>query len=75
MAKQYELNDESVIVVIGSGAGGATVANELAQKGIDVVCLEAGSAADSGGRSEPSSDHGCQDGLARQADRQFSVGV
>ena len=43
MAKQYELNDKSVIVVIGSGAGGATVANELAQKGIDVVCLEAGS--------------------------------
>jgi len=43
MAKRYELNDSSVVVVIGSGAGGGTVANELAQKGIDVVCLEAGS--------------------------------
>jgi choline dehydrogenase-like flavoprotein len=43
MAKQYELDDSSVVVVIGSGAGGGTVANELAQKGIDVVCLEAGS--------------------------------
>ena len=43
MAKQFELNDASVVVVIGSGAGGGTVANELAQKGIDVVCLEAGS--------------------------------
>lgn len=43
MARQYELNDSSVVVVIGSGAGGGTVANELAQKGIDVVCLEAGS--------------------------------
>jgi len=43
MAKQYALNDDSVVVVIGSGAGGGTVANELAQKGIDVVCLEAGS--------------------------------
>ena len=43
MAKQYALSDESVIVVVGSGAGGGTVANELAQKGIDVVCLEAGS--------------------------------
>jgi choline dehydrogenase-like flavoprotein len=43
MAKQFELDDQSVVVVIGSGAGGGTIANELAQKGIDVVCLEAGS--------------------------------
>ncbi len=43
MAKQYDLNDSSVLVVIGSGAGGGTLSNELAQKGIDVVCLEAGS--------------------------------
>jgi len=42
MSKQFELNDASVVVVIGSGAGGGTVANELSQKGIDVVCLEAG---------------------------------
>lgn len=42
MAKKYELNDQSVVVVVGSGAGGGTVSNELAQKGIDVVCLEAG---------------------------------
>jgi choline dehydrogenase-like flavoprotein len=43
MSRQYEFNDSSVVVVIGSGAGGGTVGNELAQKGIDVVCLEAGS--------------------------------
>lgn len=43
MAREYALGDPSVVVVIGSGAGGATLANELAQKGVDVVCLEAGS--------------------------------
>ena len=43
MAKQYDLSDDNVVVVIGSGAGGGTVANELAQRGVDVVCLEAGS--------------------------------
>jgi len=42
LAKQFDLNDDSVVVVIGSGAGGGTLSNELAQKGIDVVCLEAG---------------------------------
>lgn len=42
MSKRYALDDNSVFVVVGSGAGGATLANELAQKGIDVVCLEAG---------------------------------
>jgi choline dehydrogenase-like flavoprotein len=41
MAK-FELNDDSVVVVIGSGAGGGTLANELCQKGVNVVLLEAG---------------------------------
>nr|WP_320134629.1 GMC family oxidoreductase [uncultured Amphritea sp.] len=40
--KKFDLNDSSVVVVIGSGAGGGTLSNELAQKGINVVCLEAG---------------------------------
>ncbi len=38
----YDLSDDSVVVVIGSGAGGGTLANELCQKGIKVVLLEAG---------------------------------
>lgn len=42
MGRRYDLHDDSVVVVIGSGAGGGTVSNELAQRGIDVVCLEAG---------------------------------
>jgi choline dehydrogenase-like flavoprotein len=42
MPRAYAENDASVVVVIGSGAGGGTLSNELAQKGIDVVCLEAG---------------------------------
>jgi choline dehydrogenase-like flavoprotein len=39
---QFDLNDGSVVVIVGSGAGGGTLGNELAQKGINVVILEAG---------------------------------
>jgi choline dehydrogenase-like flavoprotein len=42
VSRRYENGDDAVVVVIGSGAGGATLANELAQQGIDVVCIEAG---------------------------------
>ena len=42
MAGQFDQNDDGVVVVIGTGAGGGTLANELAQKGIEVVALEAG---------------------------------
>ena len=41
MAK-FDYSDDTVVVVIGSGAGGGTLSNELCQKGIKVVCLEAG---------------------------------
>jgi choline dehydrogenase-like flavoprotein len=36
-------NDEDTVVIIGSGAGGGTLANELCQQGVKVVLLEAGS--------------------------------
>lgn len=38
----FDHSDDSVVVIIGSGAGGGTLANELCQKGIKVVVLEAG---------------------------------
>ena len=42
MVAKFELSDDSVVVIIGTGAGGGTLANELAQKGVKVVALEAG---------------------------------
>ena len=41
MAK-FDLNDESLVVIIGSGAGGGTLGTELALKGVKTVILEAG---------------------------------
>ncbi|NMG74190.1 GMC family oxidoreductase [Aromatoleum diolicum] len=43
MAATFDLNDSEVVVIVGSGAGGGTLANELAQKGVNkIVILEAG---------------------------------
>ena len=38
----FAFDDATVTVIVGSGAGGGTLANELSQKGINVVLLEAG---------------------------------
>src|SRR5882724_12410193 len=38
----FDMNDDSVVAIVGSGAGGGTLANELCQKGVKVVLLEAG---------------------------------
>ena len=42
MAAKFETTDDSVVVIIGSGAGGGTLGTDLALKGIKVVILEAG---------------------------------
>lgn len=38
----FDFKDDSIVVIIGSGAGGGTLAHELARRGIKVVLLEAG---------------------------------
>ena len=38
----FEHGDDGVVVIIGSGAGGGTLAHELTRSGIKVVLLEAG---------------------------------
>ena len=42
MTAPFDLTDDSVVVIIGTGSGGGVLANELAQKGVSVVALEAG---------------------------------
>ena len=41
---RFRFDDEDVVVIVGSGAGGGTLANELCQQGVKVVVLEAGHA-------------------------------
>src|SRR5262245_5935281 len=38
----FDTNDDGVVVIIGSGAGGGTLAHELTRRGIRVVLFEAG---------------------------------
>jgi len=39
---RIDFNDSNAVVIIGSGAGGGTLAHELTRRGIKVVLLEAG---------------------------------
>jgi choline dehydrogenase-like flavoprotein len=40
--RKFKLDDDTLVLIIGSGAGGGTLGNELAQKGIRTLILEAG---------------------------------
>ena len=42
MSAKFSLDDDSVVVIVGSGAGGGTLADELTRRGVSVVILEAG---------------------------------
>jgi choline dehydrogenase-like flavoprotein len=42
MPRTFDLDDGSLVLIIGSGAGGGTLGNELAQKGVRTLILEAG---------------------------------
>lgn len=42
MNTKFRMDDDSVVVIVGSGAGGGTLATQLALKGVKVVCIEAG---------------------------------
>lgn len=42
MNKKFRNDDNSVVVIVGSGAGGGTLAHELAKCGVNCVLLEAG---------------------------------
>lgn len=45
---RFSLEDTSVFLVVGSGAGGGTLSHELSRQGFNVVCLEAGRRLDVG---------------------------
>jgi len=42
MPRTFDLDDGDLVLIIGSGAGGGTLGNELAQKGIRTLIFEAG---------------------------------
>jgi len=71
-AVTFDHDDESVVVIVGSGAGGGTLANELCQKGIDVVVLEAGKRFE---MDEFVNDEGVMGDLLSWNDRRKGVGT
>ena len=67
MAAPYDLNDDKVVVIIGSGAGGGTLANELARRASNGRLLEAGARTENRRLRQRRMEHVQQDLLAGQA--------
>src|SRR5215472_6730144 len=42
LPRVFDLDDDGLVLIVGSGAGGGTLGNELAQKGVQTLILEAG---------------------------------
>jgi succinate-semialdehyde dehydrogenase/glutarate-semialdehyde dehydrogenase len=66
--KIFDKNNDNVVVVIGSGAGGGTLCHELAERGVDVVCLEAGNGMDDGVTIGPLIDGAAANKAAQHVD-------
>ena len=71
----FDQTDDSVVVVIGSGAGGGTVAHELTKAGVRVVLLEAGCAPHHRGLREQRVGGLRPDGLAGHAHHRPAPGA
>ena len=72
---RFELNDPDVVVIVGSGAGGGTMANELTRRGLKVVMFEAGKRQSLASFSQNPSEAFASAHLARAAHHRAAPGI